>query len=117
MLKEVREFCIENNLPHKAILLVDNRSAHGKSTNSIQTADGNFIVLYLPPNITSLVQPMDQNPLKLPKMKYRSKLLQRVVAEEESNVDNVLKKQTIKNAVLILNKIRVAMMISMTKMI
>lgn len=103
--EEVREFCIKNNLPQKAILLVDNCSAHGKSTDLIQSADGNVIVLYLPPNVTSLVQPMDQNPLKLVKMKYRSKLLQRVVAEAESTIDDVLKKQTFKDAILILNEI------------
>lgn len=73
--KEVLEYCIENNLPQKALLLVDNCSAHGKSTDPIQTIDGNFIVFYLPLNVTSLVQPMDQNPLKLVKMKYQSKLL------------------------------------------
>ncbi|XP_037910151.1 tigger transposable element-derived protein 1-like [Hermetia illucens] len=53
----VEEYCRKNNLPHKALLLVDNAPGHPATLNQ---SDENVKVVFLPPNTTSLLQPMDQ---------------------------------------------------------
>ncbi|XP_064412796.1 jerky protein homolog-like [Latimeria chalumnae] len=55
----VQRFNHENNLPPKALLLVDDAPSH-LSDNSLLSDDGQIKSIFLPPNVTSLVQPMDQ---------------------------------------------------------
>lgn len=66
--KEVRRFSLENNLPPKAILLLDNCSAHAP-IESLCTEAKDIIAMLLPPNVTAVVQPMDQNPIKITKLR------------------------------------------------
>lgn len=105
--KQVRSFCTENNLPKKAILLVDNCSAHGSAVEPLQS-DGNQIVCYfLPPNVTAILQPMDQGPIKLTKLKYRSLLICKIISEMESyngTIVDLLKNHTIKDMIILLKK-------------
>lgn len=42
-----------------AVLLLDNASSH-PNENILRSDDGKIFVKYLPPNVTSLIQPMDQ---------------------------------------------------------
>lgn len=51
---QVRQYSEENNLPPKALLLVNNCSAHPP----IQTDDGNVVTYFFPPNVTAAIQPM-----------------------------------------------------------
>uniref|UniRef100_K7F4N8 HTH CENPB-type domain-containing protein n=1 Tax=Pelodiscus sinensis TaxID=13735 RepID=K7F4N8_PELSI len=60
------------NLPRKAILVTDNVPSHPHEDELIS---GDFRVIFLPPNITSLCQPLDQGVLEALKKKYRCKLL------------------------------------------
>ena len=46
----------------KAVLLLDNCSAHPDEEDLVST-DGKVTAKYLPPNVTSLIQPMDQGVL------------------------------------------------------
>lgn len=99
--KEVRRFSADNNLPPKAILLLDNCSAHAP-IDSLRTEDGNIIAMLLPPNVTAILQPMDQNPIKITKLKYRNKLLAGIVAQEEISVHDMLKNHSLRDAILLL---------------
>ncbi|CAH2327822.1 tigger transposable element-derived 1-like [Pelobates cultripes] len=57
----VKRYLVHNNLPLKAMLLMDNAPAHPPGLEEDLLEDFNFIkVMFFPPNTTPLVQPMDQ---------------------------------------------------------
>lgn len=58
--------------------------------------------MLLPPNVTAVIQPMDQNPIKITKLKYRNKLLAGIVAQEEISVHDMLKNHSLRDAILLL---------------
>lgn len=91
-------------MPPKALLLVDNCSAHGTAETPNQSIDKNICVFYLPPNTTPILQPMDQSPIKVVKMKYRKILLSKIISEKDEPISNVLKKHTIKDAIVYLQQ-------------
>ncbi|XP_055522856.1 jerky protein homolog-like [Wyeomyia smithii] len=57
----VREFSNKSNLEPKALLLLDNCTAHYDGGDDLVSDDGLIKVIYLPPNVTSECQPMDQS--------------------------------------------------------
>ena len=65
-------------LEPKGVLLLDNSSAHPDEEELI-SADGKVIAKFLPPNVTSLIQPMDQGVLESIKRRYRKKILEELV--------------------------------------
>lgn len=93
---EVKKFLREKNLPLKALLIIDNCRAHP----SIKVDDINTI--FLPPNVTSLIQPLDQGILEAMKRRYKIRLVSSILDEQEQNntpVEVRLKKITIKDVV------------------
>lgn len=88
------------NLPIKAVLLLDNAPSHPVE---LKTEDGAIFVMFMPPNVTPLIQPMDQNALRLTKLHYRNRLLKYVVASGE-NMAESLKSLTMKDAIIYLNQ-------------
>jgi hypothetical protein len=58
----VQKFCQDNGLEEKALLLVDNAPSH-LSSATLSSADGKIKTMFLPPNTTSVIQPMDQGVL------------------------------------------------------
>lgn len=86
------------NLQEKAILLLDNAPSH-PSAEQLKTKDGMIFVMFMPPNVTPLIQPMDQNILRLTKLYYRNSLLTSIVTGDDA-VGAALKKITLKDAVL-----------------
>ena len=82
----VRNYLQERKLPEKALLLLDNAPAH-PSTGVLQTEDGTIKCLFLPPNTTSLVQPMDKSVLENLKRRYRKELLKKLLLADESSGD------------------------------
>ncbi|XP_064111291.1 tigger transposable element-derived protein 1-like [Macrobrachium nipponense] len=57
----VKEYLQKNNLPLKALLILDNAPAHPPGLQDDILEEFQFVkVLYLPPNTTSILQPMDQ---------------------------------------------------------
>lgn len=98
--KQVREHMIENNLHQKAILLVDNCSSH--PADLVASEDGQIIIMFFPPNVTSLLQPMDQNPIHVTKLLYRNSLLSTIISKPSEEIAVLLKGITVKDAILLL---------------
>lgn len=85
----------ENNLTQGAILVLDNASSH--SLYDDFNNDFNVHVLFLPPNCTSVYQPMDQSTLQPIKAYYRSKLMENI--SDHDDWIGELKKVTLYDAV------------------
>ena len=65
----------------KALLLLDNCSVHPDEEELI-SADGKVNVKFLPPNVTSLIQPIDQGVHVAIKCRYRRKILEELVFQD-----------------------------------
>lgn len=94
----VETFLRNQNLPRKAVLLLDNAPCH---PNDDELVSGNIKALFLPPNVTSLIQPLDQGVLENMKRNYRKKLLKALIEgiEENKSVPETLKSFNLKDAV------------------
>lgn len=78
---QVTEHLWSKNLPVKALLLVDNATCHGTELSVPQTE--NFKIMYFPPNMTPLLQPLDQHVIKSFKTTYRKLLLMLLASRNE----------------------------------
>ena len=92
----VKKHAEENEYEPKALLLVDNCSAHHMN-NELESEDGMIKVAFLPPNVTALGQPMDQGVINSLKVKYKRKLLNFIVLECSSSIkyDDRMKQVTL----------------------
>lgn len=97
----VRQFAGQNNLEPKAILILDNASSHNDE-ESLISDDGLIKVVFLPPNVTSIIQPMDQNCLLPLKTRYRNALLKKLLIKESVNLINDLKSFELFDAILLI---------------
>ena len=84
-------------LEPKAILLVDNCSAH---PTHLKSKDGKITVTFLPKNTTSMIQPMDMGVIATTKRNYRRNLVQAIIDSDQSLTDYV-KKMNIKDGMTI----------------
>ena len=66
---------------------MDNAPSH-PSTEMLQSEDGNTKCLFLPPNTTSPVQPMDQGVLECTKRHYRKELLRKLLLADTAAEDD-----------------------------
>lgn len=57
--QEVETFCQKHNLAHNVILLLDNAPGHPPA-DELHAVNPHVQVVYLPPNTSALIQPMDQ---------------------------------------------------------
>lgn len=96
----VKNYAKKNNTTPKALLIIDNCSAHNESI-SFDTNDGLIKVIFLPPNVTSEIQPLDQNVIMSIKNKYRKIFLQKLLINEQSIMDSI-KKMTLIDGINIL---------------
>ncbi|XP_055708779.1 jerky protein homolog-like [Phlebotomus papatasi] len=81
---QIEEHLDKCGLPRKAILLLDNAPVHPAAEELVS---GGIKVLYLPPNCTATVQPMDQNVLEALKRKYRRSFIRFLLRELEDGDD------------------------------
>ena len=65
----------------KALLLLDNCRAHPPA-NMLRSADGKFCVMFMPPNTTSIIQPLDQGIISSFKRHYRTDLVKEIVLSD-----------------------------------
>ncbi|XP_066254651.1 jerky protein homolog-like [Euwallacea similis] len=99
---QVEKYLDEKKLPLRAMLLLDNAPSH-PIAEKLCSKDGNIFVKYTPPNITPLIQPMDQNVIRLTKLYYGSSLLSTIVSSKCEDISKVLKELTIKDAIISLS--------------
>lgn len=66
----------------KVLLIVDNAPTH-HSEELLERGDGQFTTIFLPPNVTSLLQPMDQSVIETMKRHYRRQFLRKFLVEGE----------------------------------
>lgn len=93
----VKKYLKNCGLPNKAVLLIDNAPSH-PSVNELVKDD--ISVKFLPPNVTSLVQPMDQGVLEKIKKVYKRQMLSQLVEDEgEHGVVEVLKSFNVKTVI------------------
>ena len=68
----------------------------------LKTRDGSVTCMFLPPNTTSLIQPTDQGVLHAMKIRYKRKLLQKVICGQNldptQNITEMVKQHTVKDA-------------------
>ncbi len=65
----------------QALLLLDNAPAH-PDVSSLTSQDGNIKAMFLPPNTTAIIQPMDQGVLEAMKRNYKRSVLQKLLLED-----------------------------------
>ena len=75
----------------KAILFLDNCSAH-PSEEELVSDDGKIIAKFFPPNVTPLIQPMDQGVLEAIKRRYRKSILRDLVSQSTFTIQDFLKR-------------------------
>ena len=73
----VKKFYLDKKMEYKVLLLLDNAPAH-PSCDKLTSRDGKVTSLFLPPNMTSTLQPLDQGVLEGMKRRYKKYLLHQV---------------------------------------
>lgn len=91
----VRRKMKELNLSGKAVLILDNAPGH---PSDLTSDDGQITVLFLPPNCTPILQPMDQHVIQSVKLFYRKNLLKKIV-DSETDIPETLKNINLKDVV------------------
>lgn len=84
------------------ILLLDNAPVHPRA-DSLERNGGRFRVRYLPPNVTALIQPMDQTVIATLKANYRRLILRQLIhSDDEAPITRqmFLKSYTLKEAIM-----------------
>lgn len=80
------------------MLLLDNVPSHPSEEALLKSDDGKIFVTYLPPNVTALIQPMDQGVIAGLKKVYKTSVLRKLI-EEEHDLKSFLKNFTILDAI------------------
>lgn len=97
LVPEVKKFMKRSNLPIKALLVLDNAPGH-PNEQDLKSSDGNIQTIFLPPNCTPLLQPMDQNIIQKIKSLYKNKLLIHIISQD-GDITQSLKGLNLKDVV------------------
>ncbi|XP_039948366.1 jerky protein homolog-like [Bactrocera tryoni] len=92
---EVTKFLTKKGLPVKADLLIDHASSHPPENELA------ILAMFMPPNVTPLIQPMDQNAIRITKLYYRNSLLASVAATGCDLLESI-KQISLKDAIITL---------------
>ncbi|XP_049306022.1 jerky protein homolog-like [Bactrocera dorsalis] len=98
---EVREFLESKGLPKKALLVLDNAPCYLKD-NEMKSDDGMITVMCLPPNCTAILQPMDQNVINLTKVYYKKSLLEHLIGNKTTHLEEKIKEFNLRHAICLL---------------
>ncbi|XP_062127463.1 tigger transposable element-derived protein 4-like [Drosophila sulfurigaster albostrigata] len=82
----------------KILLLVDNCPTHPQIGDLT-----NITLVFLPPNTTSVLQPMDQGIIRVIKSTFRKNLVLKIISNMDENKDENYPKITILDAILMIN--------------
>ena len=96
----MKKHLIQRGLTPKALLLLDNAPAH-PDCSVLVSQDKAIKAMFLPPNTTALIQPMDQGVLEALKRRYRRLMLQKLLLQDQAgqSVIEGLKNINIKDVV------------------
>ncbi|XP_071508886.1 jerky protein homolog-like [Diadema antillarum] len=98
----VRNHQGQKSLPEKAILLLDNTPSHPEA-EQMTSDDGEVRCVFLPPNTTPLLQPMDQGILETTKRIYRKNLIEKIISSDSEDtaagIVDFIKSLNLKDAV------------------
>ena len=83
----MRDYLKSESLSPKALILLDNAPSH-PSCDALVSSDGKIKCMLMPPNVTSLIQPMDQGVLENIKRRYKRDLLRNFLLESEVSFVN-----------------------------
>ncbi|KAF2899297.1 hypothetical protein ILUMI_06877 [Ignelater luminosus] len=88
----------QKKLPVRALLLLDNAPSYPSEEDLVK---GDIKAIFLPPNVTSLIQPMDQGVIECIKRRYRRKYISSILekSEEGCNIFEAMKSLNIKDAI------------------
>ncbi|GFV96259.1 jerky protein homolog-like [Trichonephila clavipes] len=92
----VKKFNKENDLPQRAILLIDNALSH---PDTEELSSGEIKAIFLPPNVTPLLQPMDQGVLQTLKQIYRKQFLRTLIEDDTVSLVAKIKQTNMKDVV------------------
>ncbi|XP_064099524.1 tigger transposable element-derived protein 1-like [Macrobrachium nipponense] len=81
---KVREYCFENTIPFKVLLLLDNAPSHPPHLADLHP---NMKVTFLPPNTTPLIQPMDQGAIAAFKANYLKTTFSQAISATDDDPD------------------------------
>ncbi|XP_069611020.1 tigger transposable element-derived protein 1-like [Ranitomeya imitator] len=84
----VERYCTSKDIPFKVLLILDNAPGHPAHLDDFNP---NVKVVYLPPNTTALIQPMDQGVIATFKAYYLRRVIGNALAATERNKDLTLK--------------------------
>jgi len=80
-IKNVKKWRQDNHKIGKVLLLLDNAPPH-PSAEVLNLIDPDYQVIFFPPNVTYLIQPMDQGVIEKFKRMYRKQMLRRLLLNE-----------------------------------
>nr|KAF6407138.1 hypothetical protein HJG59_009849 [Molossus molossus] len=83
---EMEKYCLENNIPFKILLIVDNAPRHPPFID----LHPNIKVVFLPSDTTSLIQPMDQGVIAAFKAYYWRRTFAQAIAAIEEDPEKTL---------------------------
>ena len=81
--------------------MMDNCPGHGKAEELLHWVPSWLTIEFLPPNTTSMIQPMDGGIIQKFKKRYRRHLLRRMLEKEYSSVDAFKKDVDLYMAIII----------------
>jgi len=101
---ELREYCARENIDFKILLIVDSAAGH---PTIIQDLCEHIQVAFIPPNSTSLIQPMDHGVIATFKTYYLKKtfdMLVKAVDEKNMSVKEFWQNFTIRDAIMLVGE-------------
>ncbi|GBM61898.1 Jerky -like [Araneus ventricosus] len=98
----VKQHLAQLNLPPKAVLRIDNVPCHPEEE---MLTSGEIRAIFLPANVTSLIQPMDQGMIEAMKGHYKKKLISHIL-ECEENLNEALKQINVKDVIYLIAQAR-----------
>ena len=85
---EVRKRLADLGQEQKAILFLDNCSAHPPE-DILVSDDGKIVSKFFPANVTALIQPMDQSVLEKVKRNYRKRILRKLLQKGDDLIKHL----------------------------
>ncbi|GFW00056.1 jerky protein homolog-like [Trichonephila clavipes] len=92
----VKKFNKKNDIPQRAILLIDNAPSH---PGTEELSSGEIKAIFLPPNVTPLLQPMDQCVLQKLIQIYRKQFLRTLIEDDTVSLVAKIKQTNMKDVV------------------